>query len=300
VRAIVTGGAGFIGSHVVDALLTRGDEVVVIDNLSSGSRDNVAPQARLVELDIRDAGLAGIFGEVRPDICFHLAAQADVVTSVESPDYDAEVNVIGTLRVLQAAGEAQLVFTSTGGALYGECERPATEDDPRRPLAPYGASKLAGEEYLAMWNRLHGTGHVSLRLGNVYGPRQAPSLEGGVVAIFLDRMSAGEETVIFGDGGQSRDFVYVGDVADAVLAAVGSDGGVYNIGTGADTSIRELHEICSRVSGTGRDPTFAEARPGEIRRSVLDPSRAGRALGWQARTGLEDGLHKTLAALAKA
>jgi UDP-glucose 4-epimerase len=298
VRAIVTGGAGFVGSHVVDALLARGDEVVVVDNLSSGRREHVSSEARLVELDIRDGALAELFSEFSLEACFHLAAQADVVTSVERPDYDAEVNVVGTLRVLQAAGGAQVVFTSTGGAIYGECERPATEDDPREPLSPYGASKLAGEEYLAMWNRLHGTSHVALRLANVYGPRQAPSLEGGVVAIFLDRMAGGEETVIFGDGLQSRDFVYVGDVAQALLAAAGGGAGVYNVGTGVDTPIVELHELCRRVTGTSGEPTFAEARTGEIRRSALDPSLAARELGWRAQVGLEDGLRETLASLA--
>ena len=184
-------------------------KVTVIDDLSTGRRENVNPAARLVEHDIREPF------EIEADTVFHLAAQADVVTSVERPTFDAEVNVIGLLRVLEAAGDAQVVFTSTGGAIYGECERPAREDDPRLPMSPYGTSKLAGEEYLATWNRLHGSGHVSLRLGNVYGPRQQPKLEGGVIAIFLDRMGAGEETVVFGDGLQSRDFVHVGDVARA-------------------------------------------------------------------------------------
>jgi UDP-glucose 4-epimerase len=294
VRAIVTGGAGFVGSHVVDALLARGDEVTVVDNLSTGRREHVDPAARLLEHDIREPF------EIDADVVFHLAAQADVVTSVERPDYDAEVNVIGTLRVLQAAGEAQVVFTSTGGAIYGECDRPATEDDPRQPLSPYGTSKLAGEEYLATWNRLRGTSHVALRLANVYGPRQAPSLEGGVVAIFLDRMAAGEETVIFGDGLQSRDFIYVRDVAEALLAAAGGGAGVYNVGTGVDTPIVELHELCRRVTGTSGEPTFAEARAGEIRRSALDPSLAERELGWRAHVRLEDGLRETLASLAQA
>ena len=286
-RAVVTGGAGFIGSHVVDALVARGDEVTVIDDLSTGRRENVNPAARLVEHDIREPF------EIEADTVFHLAAQADVVTSVERPTFDAEVNVIGLLRVLEAAGDAQVVFTSTGGAIYGECERPAREDDPRLPLSPYGTSKLAGEEYLATWNRLHGSGHVSLRLGNVYGPRQQPKLEGGVIAIFLDRMGAGEETVVFGDGRQSRDFVHVGDVARALLAAAGAKPGVYNIGTGVDTQIVDLHALCRRATGTEGEPTFADPRPGEILRSVLDPSAAERELGWRAEVDLEEGLRKT-------
>ena len=286
-RAVVTGGAGFIGSHLVDALVTRGDEVTVVDDLSTGRRENLNPAARLLVHDIREPF------EVEADTVFHLAAQADVVTSVERPAFDAEVNVVGLLHVLEAAGDAQVVFTSTGGAIYGECERPAREDDPRLPLSPYGTSKLAGEEYLATWNRLHGTGHVALRLANVYGPRQQPTLEGGVIAIFLDRMASGEETVVYGDGGQSRDFVHVGDVAQALLAAVGAARGVYNIGTGVATTIVDLHALCRRASGTEGEPAFADARPGEIRRSVLDPAAAAEALGWRAATELEEGLRAT-------
>ena len=286
-RAVVTGGAGFIGSHLVDALVARGDDVTVVDDLSTGRRENLNPAARLLEHDIRKPF------EVEADTIFHLAAQADVVTSVERPAFDAEVNVVGLLHVLEAAGDAQIVFTSTGGAIYGECEQPAREDDPRLPLSPYGTSKLAGEEYLATWNRLHGTGHVALRLANVYGPRQQPTLEGGVIAIFLDRMASGEETVVYGDGGQSRDFVHVGDVAQALLAAVGAAPGIYNIGTGVATAIVDLHALCRGASGTEGKPAFAGARPGEIRRSVLDPGAAAEALGWRATTQLEDGLRAT-------
>lgn len=286
-RAVVTGGAGFIGSHLVDALVARGDDVTVVDDLSTGRRENINPVARLVEHDIREPF------EIEADAVFHLAAQADVVTSVERPAYDAEVNVIGTLRVLEAAEDAQVVFSSTGGAIYGECERPAREDDPRRPLSPYGTSKLAGEEYLATWNRLHGRGHVALRLANVYGPRQQPTLEGGVIAIFLDRMASGEGTVVYGDGLQSRDFIHVEDVARAMLAAVGATPGVYNIGTGLDTTIADLHALCRRVSQTEGEPAFADPRQGEIMRSVLDPTAAERALGWRAETPLEGGLRMT-------
>jgi UDP-glucose 4-epimerase len=296
VRALVTGGAGFIGSHVVDALLARGDEVTVLDSLATGKRENVADGAELRVGDIRDDA-GEVFDAARPDVCFHLAAQADVGTSVERPDLDADVNVLGTVRVLEAARPhgAQLVFSSTGGALYGECERPAREDDPRQPLAPYGTSKLAGEEYLATWNRLHGTRHVTLRLGNVYGPRQLAKLEGGVVAIFMERLAAGEGVRIFGDGEQTRDFVYVGDVVGAMLAAVGWPGGVFNVGTGVETSVNALFETCRRVAGSNAKAEYAPPRPGDLLRSVLDPGRAQRELGWRPERDLEGGVRETWA-----
>jgi UDP-glucose 4-epimerase len=295
-RALVTGGAGFIGSHLVDALLARGDEVNVLDNLSTGSRRNLASAATLHELDIRDQALAELAGRLRPEVVFHLAAQADVGTSVERPAFDADVNVVGTVRVLEAARvtAARVVFTSSGGAIYGECERPAREDDEPQPLSPYAASKLAGEQYLATWNRLYGAGHVSCRLANVYGPRQLPSLEGGVVAIFLDRLRDEQETEIFGDGEQTRDFVYVGDVVAALLAAaVSPGGGVYNVGTGVATTIRELHRLCAEITGVAQEPRFAAERPGDLRHSVIDPSRAARELEWRAATGLAAGLAAT-------
>ena len=293
-RVLVTGGAGFIGSHLVDALVARGDEVHVLDNLTTGSRDVVSPRATLHEGDIR-VDSSRIFDQARPEVCFHLAAQADVGTSVERPDFDADVNVVGTVRVLKAARThgTQIVFSSTGGAIYGECEGPAGEDSPRRPLSPYGIAKLAGEEYLAGWNRLHGAGHVALRFANVFGPRQAASLEGGVVAIFLERLATGERTTIFGDGGQTRDFVYVGDVVDGILAAEGHDGGIFNIGTGVETSVSELYEGCRVVAGSSAAPSYAAARPGDVLRSVIDPTRAGRELGWRAQVSLGDGLRAT-------
>jgi UDP-glucose 4-epimerase len=294
VRAAVTGGAGFIGSHVVDALLGRGDEVHVVDNLATGRRENVNEGATFHELDIREP-LGPLFDEIAPELVVHLAAQADVGTSVERPLLDAEVNILGTLNVLEAARPhgAQLVFSSTGGALYGECPRPAQEDDERRPLSPYGTSKLAGEAYLGTWNTLHGTRHVVLRFGNVYGPRQLAKLEGGVVAIFMDRLRAGETVRIFGDGEQERDFVYVGDVVGAILASVGHDGGVYNIGTGRPTSVKELFEACCGVAGVEAEAEYAVARAGDLLRSVLDVTRAERELGWRPQTPLEDGLRQT-------
>ena len=295
-RAIVTGGAGFIGSHVADALLARGDEVHVLDNLASGRRENVDPRAELVEADIRDAVAVGeLFERVRPEVCFHFAAQADVRVSVDRPDFDCEVNVLGTIRILEASRRqgARVVLASTGGAIYGECERPAPEDSPRRPLAPYGASKLAAEEYLATYDRLHGGGHVALRFGNVYGPRQDPHGEAGVVAIFLGLLAQGGTPRIFGDGRQTRDYVYVGDVVRATLAAAGRPGGVLNVGTGYETSVLELFDACCRAAGARVEAGFAPARDGELARSVLDPTLAGRELGFRAETSLDDGLRAT-------
>ena len=296
-RAIVTGGAGFIGSHVVEALLARGEDVYVLDNFASGKRDNVRNGARLHEGDIRsDADL--VFDAVEPDVCFHLAAQADVRVSVSRPDYDADVNVLGTIRVLDAARrhDAKVVFASTGGAIYGECDGgPAGEDAPRRPLAPYGTSKLAGEEYIATYNRLYGTTHVVLRYGNVYGPRQDPHGEAGVVAIFMSRLRDGEAPRIFGDGRQTRDYVYAADVAEATLAALDRDGGVYNVGTAQETSVLELLERIQRVAGTSVEPEFVDPRPGELQRSALDVSRAARELAWRPRHELDVGLRETWA-----
>jgi len=298
-RAIVTGGAGFIGSHVVEALLARGDEVTVVDDLSNGKRENVPDGARLIEDDIRD-GVRELFDHAHPDVCFHLAAQVDVRVSVERPDHDASVNVLGTVAVLEAARrqDTQVVFSSTGGAIYGECDGPAPEDAERRPLAPYGVSKLAGEEYLAAYNRLYDTRHVVLRYGNVYGPRQDPHGEAGVVAIFFGKLADAQSPKIFGDGSQTRDYVYAGDVARATLAAAGQNGGVFNVGTGVETSVVELYELCRSVAGSARDAEPAPARLGELQRSVLDPSLAERELGWHSEVPLEEGLRRTWESLA--
>jgi UDP-glucose 4-epimerase len=299
VRVVVTGGAGFIGSHVVDALLARGDEVHVLDNLFSGRREHVDEAATLHEADIRTDS-DRVFDEVRPEACFHLAAQADVRVSVERPDFDADVNVVGTIRVLEATRRhgTKIVFSSTGGAIYGEVERPAAEDAPRRPLAPYGTAKLAAEEYLSMYNRLYGTGHCVVRYANVYGPRQESNLEGGVVSIFMRRLAAGETARIFGDGTQTRDFVYVGDTAAATLRALDADGGTFNVGTGVETSVNDLYEAVRRVSGVDRSPEHASARPGELSRSVLDVGLAERELGWRPEYDLERGLAETWAWIA--
>jgi len=300
VRAVVTGGAGFIGSHVAEALLARGDDVTVVDDLSNGKRENVPDGARLVVADIRDGGLGPVFEKARPEVVFHLAAQVDVRVSVERPAHDASVNVIGTVAVLEAARGvgAQVVFSSTGGAIYGECDGPAPESAERRPLAPYGVSKLAGEEYLAAYNRLYETSNVSLRYGNVYGPRQDPHGEAGVVAIFLGALADAQAPRIFGDGLQTRDYTYAGDVARASLAAAGHAGGVFNVGTGLETSVVELYELCRTVSGSSLEAVEAPARLGELQRSVLDVSLAERELGWRAEVPLEEGLRLTWESIA--
>jgi UDP-glucose 4-epimerase len=295
VRAVVTGGAGFVGSHVVDALLARGDEVVVVDSLVTGKRENVAAGADLRVQDIREP-LDELFEDVRPGAVFHLAAQADVRVSVENPVEDADVNVLGTVRVLEAArlhGGGQIVFSSTGGAIYGECDGPAPETAPLSPVSPYGVAKLAGEEYIRSYNRLYGSIHVVLRYGNVYGPRQDPRGEAGVVAIFLGALRLGEQPRIFGDGSQIRDYVYIGDVARATLAAIGQEGGVYNVGTGRETSVVDLYAQCRHVAASALDAQHVPSRPGELARSVLDPSRAAHDLGFTAFVELEDGLQAT-------
>jgi UDP-glucose 4-epimerase len=293
-RVVVTGGAGFIGSHVADALVVRGDEVAVVDSLASGKRENVSASADLHVRDIREP-LDDLFDELRPEAVFHLAAQADLRVAVERPHEDADVNVLGTIRVLEAARRhgAQVIFSSTGGAIYGECDGGAPESAPPAPVSPYGTSKLAGEEYLRTYNRLHETMHVALRYGNVYGPRQDPHGEAGVVAIFLGALAAGEQAHIFGDGDQTRDYVYVGDVARATVSALGQEGGVFNIGTGREVSVNELYELCRQAAGSDAAAVHDPARLGELQRSVLDPGLAATQLGFMAMVALEDGLAAT-------
>jgi UDP-glucose 4-epimerase len=254
----------------------------------------VSSGAELHVRDIREP-LEELFDAVQPEVVFHLAAQIDVRVSIERPVEDAEVNVLATVGILEAARRhgAQVVFASTGGAIYGECQEPAREGSPREPLSPYGTAKLAAEEYLRTYNRLYGTRHISLRYGNVYGPRQDPHGEAGVVAIFFGALARGEQPKIFGDGSQTRDYVYVGDVAHATTSAVAQDSGVFNVGTGRETSVVELYELCARVAGSDLPAEHAPARLGELQRSFLDPELAASELGFRAMVDLEDGLRAT-------
>jgi UDP-glucose 4-epimerase len=309
-KALVTGGAGFIGSNLVDALLARGDEVTVVDNLSTGRRLNLkgaqAAGAELAELDIREAtALAELVAAKRPEVIFHLAAQIDVRKSLDDPAFDASINVGGTANVLESArgaGSPRIVFVSTGGAIYGEGEGqqlPLDESTPIAPLSAYGQSKYAAEGYLALYERLYGLSTVSLRLGNVYGPRQDPLGEAGVIAIFCGRLRSGERPTVFGDGKQTRDYIYVGDVVAAALAAAGSEAsGPINIGTGVEADVLELAAQLRTLDGAESfEPEFAPPRAGEVQRISLDAGRAERELGWRAETSLEDGLRLTLASI---
>jgi UDP-glucose 4-epimerase len=306
-RCLVTGGAGFIGSNLVDALLARGDEVTVVDDLSTGRMTNLeqglSNGAELIEMDIRDRdGLIALAGERRPERIFHFAAQIDVRKSLADPFFDASVNVGGTANVLEAARSSEcgrVVSISTGGAIYGEGEGqriPLPEDAPIAPLSAYGQSKFAAEGYLSLYERLYGLSGVSLRLGNVYGPRQDPLGEAGVIAIFCGLLKEGGRPTVFGDGKQTRDYIYVGDVVSAALAA-GESGatGAINIGTGKETDVLELIESLKSLSGNESfDPEFAPERTGEVQRIAIDANRAERELGWRAEMGLEEGLRVTL------
>jgi UDP-glucose 4-epimerase len=305
-RTLVTGGAGFIGSNVVDALLARGDEVVVVDDVSTGRESNLegarAKGAELVRADIRDgARIAQIVGDAAPEVIFHLAAQIDVRKSVDDPGWDASINVEGTANVLEAArraGVARFVNTSTGGAIYGDVDTiPSPESTPPAPMAGYGTSKFCAEQYCDLYARLHGLSTVTLRYGNVYGPRQDPLGEAGVIAIFCGKLMDGGRPTIYGDGRQTRDYVFVGDVVAANLAAADKRdvGGAVNVGTGRETSVLDLVAILRAESGREDfEPDFADARLGEIERSCLDVTRARDELGWEAGTSLNDGMRATL------
>ena len=306
-EALVTGGAGFIGSHLVDGLLERGDRVVVIDDLSTGRRENlegaIAKGALLLEADVTDAAaVARAFETHSPEVVFHLAAQIDVRRSVTEPVFDLGVNVAGTVNLLEAARRAQarrFILASTGGAIYGEgAGRPLPLDEGSdcRPDAPYGQSKYAAEGYLSLYGRLYGLPTVALRLGNVYGSRQDPLGEAGVVAIFCGALLGGGTPRVFGDGRQTRDYVYVGDVVEAFLAAATSQAsGTYNIGTGVETSVLELGRLLASVGNGEFDPEMAPPRPGEVQRIAIDSALAASELGWRPATTLEQGLRATAA-----
>jgi len=304
-RALVTGGAGFIGSHLVDALLDRGDEVAVVDDLSTGKRENLAGAlargAELHEVDIRDApALRDLVAARRPDIVFHLAAQMDVRKSIEDPAWDAGINVVGTINVLEASRLSdvrRVVNTSTGGAIYGDVDvMPTPESVPPRPMSAYGQSKFCAEAYCGWYERLYGLSSVTLRYGNVYGPRQDPHGEAGVIAIFCGKLLAGERPRIFGDGRQTRDYTYVGDIVAANLAAASHPEahGAYNAGTGVEASVLEVVAALREAAGVDEfEPEFAPARAGELQRSSLDVTRARAELGFSAETDLVSGLRPT-------
>jgi UDP-glucose 4-epimerase len=306
-KALVTGGAGFIGSNLVDALLARGNEVTVVDNVSTGKRENLEQAlgngATLEEVDIREGdAVSEVVGRTSPDVIFHLAAQIDVRKSVADPAADARINVEGTANMLAAAqahGVPRFVNTSTGGAIYGEGRQlPAPEDHPVAPEAPYGLSKFCAEQYCEIFTRLHGLSTVSLRYGNVYGPRQDPLGEAGVIAIFCGKLLDGGTATIFGDGKQTRDYVYVDDVVDANLRAAEADAtGPINIGLGQEKSVLDIVEVLRRHSDDGFEPEHAPERPGEVQHIALDPSRAREELGWAAKVELDEGLERTLDSL---
>jgi UDP-glucose 4-epimerase len=306
-RCLVTGGAGFIGSNLVDALLARGDEVTVVDDLSTGRISNLEPGlaagAELEEMDIRDGeALSRLAAERRPEVIFHLAAQIDVRKSLADPFFDAGVNVGGTANVLEAARASEcgrVVSISTGGAIYGEGagqQLPLPEDAPIAPLSAYGQSKFAAEGYVSLYERLYGLSGVSLRLGNVYGPRQDPLGEAGVIAIFCGLLKEGGRPTVFGDGTQTRDYIYVGDVVSAALAAGDSEAtGAINVGTGVETSVLELIEALKQLSGNeGFEPEFAPERTGEVQAISIDAGRANRELSWEPEMDLHEGLRVTL------
>ncbi len=298
--AIVTGGAGFIGSHVVDRLLSDGCSVTVVDDLTTGKRQRVADEADFEEISIVDFdALKQLAAKVKPEVILHLGAQSMVTVSVTDPWFDLDVNVKGTMNVAQVAREhhTPVVFTSTGGALYGnEAPIPTNESQPPAPLAPYGASKWAGEAYLQTWANADRIPHAVCRLGNVYGPRQSPHGEAGVVSIISYRLWSGERAVLFGHGKPTRDYVHVTDVADALIRAVGTRG-VFNISTGREVPVQEIYDLIAGASGIDREPELAPLREGELERSRMDPSAAAEKLGWKAQITLEDGIAETYRAL---
>jgi UDP-glucose 4-epimerase len=298
-KVLVTGGAGFIGSHVCDAFVRAGHEVIALDNMSSGKKENLDPRVRLEVLDIRSAEAAQLIRSERPQVMCHLAAQMDVRRSVEDPRFDAEANILGFINLLEAArqsGVQKVVFSSTGGAIYGEQDvYPAPESHPTRPVSPYGVSKASGELYLGYYKAQYGLNYVALRYANVYGPRQNPHGEAGVVAIFCQRLLGGRECTIYGEGKQTRDFVYVEDVARANLLAVEKDySGAINIGTGLETDINRLYALLAQAAGVDKPAAHAPGKPGEQLRSCVDNALARRVLGWQPSVELPEGLRRTV------
>ena len=298
-KVLVTGGAGFIGSHVVDALHREGYEVVVIDNLVTGSRDNVNPEVPIMEADLREPGLARIFQDHKPRFVCHLAAQASITKSIRGPLLDADENIMGSLNVLEQCRNndvEKIVFASSGGAIYGEpVSLPCDENHPVRPLAPYGAAKAAVEIYLPIYRSLYGLKYTALRYSNVYGPRQNPGGEAGVVAIFASRMLSKKRVTINGTGDQERDFVYVQDVARANVICLGSgDDDAFNLGSGVGTSVNEIFGHLNRLTGNSLSPQYRTLSEGEVFKIVLNTEKARRVLGWDPTVSLEEGLSRTV------
>jgi UDP-glucose 4-epimerase len=305
-KVLVTGGAGFIGSHLVDKLIAIGHRVVVIDNLSTGKRKNLNPKAKFYKLNIRSPKIASIFKKEKPDVLFHFAAQANVRVSVQNPIFDAEENILGSLNVIQSfidtarpqssSSSKKIVFSSTGGAIYGEAEQiPTPETYPAEPESPYGMAKLAIEKYLAFFHKTYSVPFVALRFANVYGPRQNAKGEAGVVAIFCDKLLNNQPVTVFGDGEQTRDFVYISDVvAAAILAMKSPKTGIFNVGTGKETSVNEIFAVIKRLTGLKAKKKHLKAIPGELRRSALNFSKIKRELGWRPKTPLGEGLKKTV------
>lgn len=303
-KAIVTGGAGFVGSHLVDLLVDDGWEVLVLDDLSSGQMDHLSEvrQRAKVGIHVTDIGapeLGDLVGRFAPEVVFHLAAQSKVRPSVEDPVRDARINVLGTINVLQAAARAgtrKVVFSSSGGAIYGGgAKLPVKETSAKRPESPYGISKKIVEDYFRWFQEFHGLDYTIIAPANIYGPRQDPGLEGGVVAIFALSMLRGRRPTIFGDGSQTRDFVYVGDICDAFLrAADAGSGHLLNIGSGVETTVLDLYEAMARATGFADKPQFEAEKPGDVKRSVVDASKAKSTIGWEAWTTLDDGLRRTV------
>jgi UDP-glucose 4-epimerase len=295
VKTLVTGGAGFIASHLSDRLIELGHDVVIVDDLSKGKLENLPPQSKFYEMDIRDNALAGVFSAERPEVVFHHAAHADVTRSVRDPQHDASVNILGSLNLMECCrthNVRKFIYANTGGALYGQPKYiPADESHPIDPVAPYGVSKHVAEQYLFTYKSNHGLDYTSLRYPNVYGPRQDPHGEAGVVAIFALQLLTGRQPVIFGDGSKTRDYCYVGDIVQAnILALESAVSGIYNLGRGIEVSDLQVFEAVREAVGSQTEPVFAAVRPGEVEHIALDASKAEKELGWQWKVDMTDGI----------
>jgi len=299
-KILVTGGAGFVGSHLVDKLITQGNKVIVVDNLSTGKKENINKKAKFYKLDICSPKIFEVFKKEKPEIVFHLAAQVNVRRSIEDPINDAKINILGSLNILDACRKfkvKKIIFSSTGGAIYGDAKIvPTKENYPPKPESPYGIAKLTIENYLDFYKKVYGLNYISLRFANVYGPSQDPKGEAGVVAIFTNKLLKGERPTIFGDGKQTRDFIYVDDVVSALIKSMNYKGKetIFNVGTGIETSVNQLFKLISKILGIKIKPIYAPPKPGELKRSCLDISKFKRELKWQPKYNLEEGLKETI------